>query len=212
MSKSSPARKDANESSTPPQRDWAAAFLSYLVPGLGQVYQGRVAKGVLYLVCIYTLFIWGMALGHWKNVFLPDPTRLPPVHLLPVGGRSFPILSGPLKGPMAAVAHRVQFLGQVWMGIAVWPAIWQYYHFDPSESGDRVLGDFQREPEERVLNQLQNEDDKRWDLGWVFTVIAGVLNIMVIYDAFAGPAFGTARNSSARESEVRHANVSPAGP
>jgi hypothetical protein len=27
------------------------------------------------------------------------------------------------------------------------------------------------------------------DLGWVYTVIAGVLNIMVIYDAFAGPAF-----------------------
>ena len=27
------------------------------------------------------------------------------------------------------------------------------------------------------------------ELGWVYTVIAGVLNIMVIYDAFAGPAF-----------------------
>ena len=77
---------------------------------------------------------------------------------------------------------------------------------------DNRLGDFQREPEERVLNQLQNEDDKRWDLGWVFTVIAGVLNIMVIYDAFAGPAFGTASSASSRESEVRRADASPAGP
>ena len=25
--------------------------------------------------------------------------------------------------------------------------------------------------------------------GWVYTVIAGVLNILVIYDGFAGPAF-----------------------
>ena len=27
------------------------------------------------------------------------------------------------------------------------------------------------------------------ELAWVFTVIAGVLNILVIYDAVAGPAF-----------------------
>ena len=40
-----------------------AAFLSYLVPGLGQVYQGRVGKGVLFLACIYVLFFYGNALG-----------------------------------------------------------------------------------------------------------------------------------------------------
>jgi len=40
-----------------------------------------------------------------------------------------------------------------------------------------------------VLNELQTNGDKTWDLGWVFTVVAGVLNILVIYDAFAGPAF-----------------------
>src|SRR5262249_12330752 len=59
---------------------------------------------------------------------------------------------------------------------------------------------------EAVLNQLQNEDDKKWDLGWVFTVIAGVLNIMVIYDALAGPAFATAASES-RASEGRHGNA-----
>ena len=49
-----------------------AAFLSYLVPGLGQIYQGRVAKGILFLVCVYGLFFYGMALGSWKNVYLGD--------------------------------------------------------------------------------------------------------------------------------------------
>src|SRR5262249_47407283 len=67
-----------------------AGFLSYLVPGLGQIYQGRVAKGLLFLVCIYTLFFYGMWLGSGKvtdvtvegrkyeeytvagNVYLPD--------------------------------------------------------------------------------------------------------------------------------------------
>ena len=48
---------------------------------------------------------------------------------------------------------------------------------------------FQRTPSEDELNRLQRESDKTWDLGWVYTVIAGVLNILVIYDAFAGPAF-----------------------
>jgi hypothetical protein len=206
MSKSPAGKKDAGESSGAPRRDWAAALLSYLVPGLGQIYQGRTVKGVLFLVCIYTLFLYGMALGHWKNVFLPAPARLPPVHIMPRGLLGS---SGELTGLSAAIAHRVQFLGQFWIGVAAWPALWQYAHFDPNQTGDRVLGDFQREPEEKVLNQLQNEDDKSWDLGWVFTVIAGVLNIMVIYDAFAGPAFGLA---SSRESEVRHADAAPAGP
>ena len=36
---------------------------------------------------------------------------------------------------------------------------------------------------------IRTEAVSRWDLGWVYTVIAGVLNILVIYDAFAGPAF-----------------------
>ena len=44
-------------------------------------------------------------------------------------------------------------------------------------------------PGEVLLNDLQRNSDKTWDLAWVYTVIAGVLNILVIYDAFAGPAF-----------------------
>ena len=49
----------------------------------------------------------------------------------------------------------------------------------------------------KTLNELQNEGDKTWDLGWVFTVIAGALNIMVIYDALAGPAFVDAPEAAA---------------
>ena len=46
-----------------------------------------------------------------------------------------------------------------------------------------------RTPSDPALNALHTSGDKRLELGWVFTVIAGVLNIMVIYDALAGPAF-----------------------
>ena len=59
-------------------------MLSYLVPGLGQIVQGRVAKGLLFMVCIYTLFFYGMYIGSGSvtigsrtyrlvgNVYLPD--------------------------------------------------------------------------------------------------------------------------------------------
>ena len=46
---------------SPPRKyDFLAAFLTYLIPGLGQVMQGRIGKGVLYFVCLYGLFFYGM--------------------------------------------------------------------------------------------------------------------------------------------------------
>ena len=52
------------------------------------------------------------------------------------------------------------------------------------------------------LNEMQANGDKTWDLGWVFTVIAGVLNILVIYDAYAGPAMGTESEPRVRPQEA----------
>ncbi|HKB40075.1 MAG TPA: DUF6677 family protein [Gemmataceae bacterium] len=190
------------------------AFLSYLVPGLGQIYQGRIGKGILFFVCIVSLFFYGMYLGNWSNVYLPDTSSEPNTLNLP---------------PLAAdLYNRPQFLGQFWVGVAAWPAVLQYMAYDPDSEVGPLFGTYQRYPYEsrsesendsargsddpaerkrarqsarlkpnvalhdykgKTLNELQNEGDKRWDLGWVFTVIAGVLNIMVIYDALAGPAF-----------------------
>jgi hypothetical protein len=96
-----------------------AAFLGYLVPGLGHIYQGRVGKGVLFMVCLYILFFYGMYLGQLKNVYLPTkdgagnelaevPIQLGKIVIPPIPGS---------KGVM----YRVQFLGQFWMGIVCWP-------------------------------------------------------------------------------------------
>jgi hypothetical protein len=51
-----------------------------------------------------------------------------------------------------------------------------------------VLKDFMRTPDVKSLNAVHTNGSKLLELGWVYTVIAGVLNIMVIYDALAGPA------------------------
>jgi hypothetical protein len=151
-----------------------AGFLSFLIPGLGQLYQGRIAKGMLFLICLYGLFFYGMSLGSWRNVYIPDTARVNNPWNLP---------------PTAAnIYNRLHYAGQFWIGIVAWPAIYQYAHAD-NVGHMTLFGEFEKTPPEEELNRLQRDGDKRWDLGWVYTVIAGVLNILVIYDAFAGPAF-----------------------
>jgi hypothetical protein len=162
-------------SSLPREYSPWAGILSYLVPGLGQIAQGRVGKGVLFMVCLYGLFFYGMALGSWKNVYLPDTAKLNNPWNLPTG--------------MANLYNRLHYIGQFWIGVAAWPALWHYLHYDDKQEPTTFLGSFERTPtHEEEVNKLQRDGDKTWDLGWVYTVIAGVLNILVIYDAFAGPA------------------------
>jgi TM2 domain-containing membrane protein YozV len=173
----------------PPTYSLLPALLSLVIPGLGQIYQGRIGKGVLFFVCIYTLFFYGMALGHWKNVYIPDTADV----------------NNPLNldRPLANLYNRPQYLGQFWVGIVAWPAIVQYRS---PEQPHFLLKDFERTPPETELNELQTNGDKTWDLGWVYTVIAGVLNIMVIYDALTGPAFLVNANEAGVSKEpVKHA-------
>ncbi len=172
---------------TPSKMDPAAALLSYLIPGLGQLVQGRIAKGLVFFVGVYGLFFYGQFLGQGRNVYFGDTTT--------------PAQQA-WKAPKLIVNlfNRPQFAGQVWIGMAAWPAIYHYWNDAPVESPQHravieqldTLGWLQRTqvalPEEKI-NDLQRDGDKRWDLGWVYTVIAGVLNILVICDALAGPAF-----------------------
>jgi hypothetical protein len=185
-----PKRTDSGElPPLPPVKlDPLAFALSYLIPGLGQVYQGRIGKGLLFFFGLYTLFFYGMAMGKWSNVWLPDVTDQPP---LEIAGNRF-------TGVASSLWYRPQFLGQFWIGVAAWPAIVQYAYYDPTKETGPFFGSFQRTPEEGTmndppekitLNKLQREGNKRWDLGWVYTVIAGVLNLLVMYDALAGPMF-----------------------
>lgn len=194
----SSAASSANALSMPNHpSDPVAAVLSYLIPGLGQIYQGRIAKGILFFICIYTLFFVGSYLGSGtarlkhgadegiytvtSNVYLPDTKeKIDPFNL--------PRLA-------ANLYNRPQFAGQFWVGIAAWPAVWQYINYnDQQKNGDSLLGYYQRTPSEAALNAVHTSGDKLLELGWVFTVIAGVLNVLVIYDALAGPAFLVVEN------------------
>ena len=69
----------------------------------------------------------------------------------------------------------------------------QYHYYDIDKEKGPVFGAFERTPSDDDINNMQRNSNKSWDLGWVYTVIAGVLNILVIYDAVAGPAFREVR-------------------
>jgi hypothetical protein len=174
-----------------------AALLSYLVPGLGQIFQGRLTKGLFFMVSLYAMFFGGMCLGEGKNVYIPDTFKENPL------SKNFPPIVSDLY-------NRPQFLGQFWIGVAAWPAILQYNQVPlPFAQANPFWQRFQQTPPERPedkppgyegksLKELQTDGDKSWDLGWVYTVIAGVLNVLVMYDAFAGPAFAAATTANAR--------------
>ena len=173
----------------PQPRAWnlLAALLSYLVPGLGQIAEGRIGKGVLFFVCIYTLFFYGTVLGSGSTTVGDTTYRITsPVYLPDSADKNNPLN---LPTLLANLYNRPQFIAQFWAGIASWPAIWQYNRFNEKDESDSLFGTYQRTPSSTSLNAVQTNVGRTIELGWVLTVIAGVLNILVIYDALAGPAF-----------------------
>jgi hypothetical protein len=155
-----------------------AAFLSYLIPGLGQIYQGRYGKGILFMVSLLGMFMLGQAMGQWQNVYIPRTDRRPLEH------------GGQLAELPNSLVNRWHYMGQFWIGVAAWPALAQYFGtMVPTEEANPFLHNLQRQPDETKLNQFLVNSDKTPDLGWVYTVVAGMLNILVMYDAYAGPVF-----------------------
>ena len=142
-----------------------AAFLAWLVPGLGHIYQGRVGKGILYAVCILSLYTIGFVMGEGKIVYW----------------RWTNPLNNPDKFP-------IYYLGQFFVGLPALPALIQgtvRYLF----GFENFLGGFMAEPPIRELNGLQPRLGKLVEIASMYTAVAGLLNILAIYDAYEGPAY-----------------------
>src|SRR3954471_17774396 len=66
--KSSPAASGEPTVSIDLRDPWLAAFLAWLVPGLGHMYQRRWGKGGLFMTCILATFFYGLWLGGGRVV------------------------------------------------------------------------------------------------------------------------------------------------
>ena len=145
-----------------------AAFLAWLIPGLGHFYQGRTAKGVLFLVCILGTFLYGWEVGGRKVVYA---AWNPPT------------------------VRRYAYFCQMWVGGAAMPALAQAAV--TRNGGDPMWNNFMAPPErfldkqdprnDRTLAGWHRELNSDFEIGTVYTMIAGLLNLLAIFDAAAGP-------------------------
>jgi hypothetical protein len=166
-----------------------AALLAWMVPGLGHLYQGRTAKGVLYFVCIFGTFSYGVYLGGnaelgWGRVvyasWRPGDRRLPYLCQVAVGLPAMPALV------QATLVRRGK--EPLWRGFMAPPSLdpGNFDRFGEIEMGGN--GGLHRagQPTIHVLHKVLH---RYFELGTVYTMIAGLLNILVIYDAWGGPVF-----------------------
>jgi hypothetical protein len=156
-----------------------AGFLAWFIPGLGHLYQGRYLKAGLFFVCILGTFIFGLCLGSnshigWGRVVY------------------FSLRQGDNRQGQYESDLRLAYLCQVGIGLPALPALVQSI-WDPS--GEKPLFSGFMAPPKLELNDqnqlvpkmLYVHEPRLFDLGTYYTCIAGLLNILAIYDACCGP-------------------------
>jgi hypothetical protein len=154
-----------------------AAFLAWLVPGMGHFYQGRIGKGILYSACILSLYFTGLAMGEGKIVYWR--------------------WVNPMANPEKFCLY---YLGQFFVGLPALPALIQgtlkHYGLNP------ILWGLMAEPDANVLNGLHPRLGKLVEIGSMYTAVAGLLNVLAIYDAYEGPALAAGGVEATAEAEA----------
>src|SRR3954468_15547628 len=114
-----------------------AAFLAWLVPGLGHMYQGRTGKGVLFFVCIIGTFYYGLYIGGGRVVYASTAD---------VFSKQF--------------LERWQYICQVGTGLPALPAIVQRERMRADKPPLPILGDAMRPPRNMPLpgDSFESED------------------------------------------------------
>ncbi len=271
-----------------------AAFLSWLIPGAGQMYQGRTFKGVLFCICILGMFFCGVQMGEGRPVycyyemnadrmdnqngsarrfrnygyisqFLVGLPALPaivqtkrfdspnntneldgPVDVLFEGvllggedgqiqkitgslnlkqsaGVRGPEIEGRFLGTLQPSGEKVDLElrennfnddGSLGRKISADPKRYISLEVAKVVKGPESLGTvlqgtiprpfrnwYQVPLQDPQLQDMNARLGKRWELAMVFTWIAGLLNILVIWDAYEGPAYDFHPQSIENENE-----------
>jgi hypothetical protein len=151
---------------------YLAALWAWLIPGAGHFYQRRYAKAVLYFVCILGTFFFGLGLGGGKVVYASF--RRPDM--------------------------RYPYLCQVFVGVPALPALVQRQRVMRSQNPQEPLWNGWMAPPTQPVHEQEPDELAYWhrllkgkfELGTLYTMVAGLLNVLAIYDAYAGPVFVSA--------------------
>jgi TM2 domain-containing membrane protein YozV len=182
-----------------------AAALSWLVPGLGQIYQGRRFKGGLCMAALLGCLVCGLWLGGGRVVYAawrPGEPRLAFIGQSGIGAVAIPAVLQSLRlhGP----AHEPHFASALFApplrpGQLVSPAYAaRLARTEPDVGADDF---FDRPPLKQFrrdqLSMWQRRLGRRFEIGTLYTVIAGMLNVLVALDAFVGPLRTASRDDTA---------------
>lgn len=209
-----------------------AALLSWLVPGLGQVYQRRFLKGWLFMAALVGTLLAGLWIGDGKVVYAswrPGFKRWAFLCQAGIGGAALPamvqsaLLNGPAGQPFANSTWFAPPLvpGQVVSGsyarrLADTEPGMSLDEFQPllapgrTRDGAPPDGMLQYRPAtSQQLSLWHLQLGRFFDIGTLYTMLAGLLNLLVIYDAWAGPMRPTAEEDE--EDEEQHKTPSSNG-
>jgi len=159
---------------------YLAALLAWLMPGLGHWYQGRRAKAILFAACIIPIFCIGAWLGSHRDLGLV---------------RTVYFAWEPTGWNAPASVPRPYFLPQACIGIVAIPAILQSRHVEAG--GAPMLNSLMAPPRDEraphadrsnaTLDDIIEKLQGAYELAILFTVFAGLLNLLAIFDAADGP-------------------------
>ena len=185
-----------------------AAVLAWLIPGLGHWYQGRRSKAVLLFVCIMGTFVYGLYLGEGRVVYASfrsagpgndaEDKRLPFLCQIGVGGPSLPAIVQAYRfrdpNVRAAAEARIK-AGQ--------GRLWDWFMVPPSlePRPDPAVPTAERIDWPDELDTLHKRLHRYFELGTVYTMVAGLLNVLAIFDAWGGPAYGVLSNEPPKKKE-----------
>ena len=180
-----------------------AALLGWLWPGAGHFYQRRFGKGMLFMICILSTFFYGLILGNGRCVYAsmrPNDVRWQFFLQAGVGSPSLLAMVQATKvknggTPLFVLCERYPagYADPQTGKIVAFQRIPESKR--AAFTGKPILDGLMAPPkgpvtpqENDVLGEWHAEMKHLFDLGTLFTLVAGVLNFLVIYDAFAGPS------------------------
>ena len=179
-----------------------AALLAWLWPGAGHFYQRRYAKGFLFMVCVLSVFFYGLGLGRGRCVyasFKKTDFRWQYICQAGAGAVALPAVAQAVVtsnggDPLFVLCRRYapkanypRQLGNAFLVVE-----------DEDYDGPTLKDGFMAPPAGNVyqdhrdtLGMWHYEMKHKYDIGTLYCVVAGLLNMLAIYDAFCGPAILT---------------------
>ena len=134
-----------------------AAFWAWMIPGAGHFYQRRYRKAALFSFCVFSIYLLGMLIGGGKVVYAKWDVE----------------------------EKRWPFLCQVGSGIITFPAVIQAYR--NTKNQPLLWNEFMAPPTAQRLSEWNRELASGFDIGTLYTMVAGLMNYLIIFDAFFGP-------------------------